>query len=102
MDETDRPERRQNKRGPFIQEVEVIGLGIYRCSDLSVGGMYLETVQLFHVGTDLSLRFKINDGEVQPIAVQSRVIYAHEGVGIGLGFVDLKPADHARIVKFIE
>ena len=50
MDETERPERRIDKRGPFIKEVEVIGVGMHRCSDLGTGGLYLETVQLFPVG----------------------------------------------------
>jgi len=102
MDENERPERRINKRGPFIQEVEVIGLGIHRCSDLGTGGLYLETVQLFPVGTQLALRFKLSEGDAEPIMVQTRVIYVHEGVGIGLGFVDLKPDDHARILKYME
>jgi PilZ domain len=102
MDEIERPERRINQRGPFIQEVEVIGLGIHRCSDLGTGGLYLETVQLFPVGTPVALRFKLYESDEQPIVVQTRVIYVHEGVGIGLGFVDLKPDDRARIVKYME
>ncbi|MBI3595898.1 MAG: PilZ domain-containing protein [Nitrospirae bacterium] len=102
MDETERPERRKDKRGTFIKEVEVIGLGIHRCSDIGTGGLYLETVQLFPVGTQLALRFKLYDGDAQPIEVRTRVIYVHEGVGIGLGFIDLNSDDRARIVKFIE
>jgi hypothetical protein len=30
------------------------------------------------------------------------VLYIHESVGIGLGFIDIKPDDLSRIAKFVE
>lgn len=79
-----------------------MGVGIRRCSDLSSGGMYLDTHEHFPTGTRLALRFKLRDTDPQPIQVQVRVLYVHEGVGIGVGFIDLKPEDQAKIVKFVE
>jgi Tfp pilus assembly protein PilZ len=102
MAESERPERRKTKRVPFVQEIEVVGVGMPRCSDIGTGGLYLETVQVFPVGTQLALRFKLHDTDEQPIEVQARVLYMHEGIGIGLGFVDLNSGDRARIVKFME
>ncbi len=94
-------ERRVNKRIRFIKDVEVIGVGVRRCSDLSVGGLYLETVATFSVGNILNLRFKFQDTDEQPIAVKARVLYAHPGVGVGLGFVDLSPESQARLRKYL-
>lgn len=95
-------ERRTHKRIPFIKEVEVIGVGMRRCSDLSIGGMYLDTVVSFPIGTLLDLQFKLRDADEHPIQVQARVVYEHEGVGVGLSFVKLSPEDLDKIRKFIE
>ena len=93
---------RKNKRITFIKEVEVAGSGTQRCSDLSVGGLYLETVASFPGGTLLDLQFKLNDSDDKPIKVQGRVLYQHPGVGVGLGFVNLLPKDREALVKFLD
>ena len=35
-------------------------------------------------------------------SIQARVLYVHEGVGIGVGFIHLKPEDHVKILKIVE
>ena len=95
-------ERRIEKRVPFIKEIEVIGLGMRRCSDLSIGGMYLETVAMFPVGTVLDLRFKLQDSSEESIQVQARVSYVHTGLGLGVRFINLSPADGEKIQKWID
>ena len=95
-------ERRTNKRITFINEVEVVGSGTQRCSDLSIGGMYLETVAVFPQGTLLDLQFKLSGSEERLIKVQARVLYQHPGVGVGLGFVNLSSMDREALVKFID
>jgi c-di-GMP-binding flagellar brake protein YcgR len=102
MAEPDQNERRKNKRIHFIKEIEVVGVGIRRCQDLSIGGMYLDTHEHFPTGTQLNLRFKLHDADPQPIEIQARVLYVHDGVGIGLGFINLKPEDQVKILKFVE
>jgi len=94
-------ERRIDKRVPFIQEVEIVGMGTRRCSDLSVGGMYLETIAPYTPGEALPLRLKLQESDPRPIEVQSRVLYVHPGIGVGLGFVDLKSEDRKRIEKMV-
>ena len=102
MAETEHHERRQHKRLPFIKDVEVPGVGILRCSDLSIGGMYLETVNSFPVGTVLDLQFKLREADEYSIRVQARVVYTHEGMGFGLTFFSLKLEDRQKIENFIE
>lgn len=94
-------ERRTNKRITFINEVEVVGSGTQRCSDLSVGGMYLETVAAYVRGTLLDLQFKLSGSEERLIKVQARVLYQHPGVGVGLGFENLSPGDLEALDQFI-
>jgi c-di-GMP-binding flagellar brake protein YcgR len=93
---------REHKRVRFIKEVEVVGVGMHRCSDLSPGGLYLETVHEFPVDSVMTVRFKLRDTDEQAIKVTARVLYIHEGVGVGLSFVDLSPHDREKIEKFIK
>ena len=95
-------ERRIEKRVPFIKEIEVVGIGTRRCSDLSIGGMYLETVAIFPVGTVLDLRFKLDDSSEDSIQVQARVSYVHSGMGLGLRFINLSPTNGEKIQKWID
>jgi hypothetical protein len=64
--------------------------------------MYLETIHSVPVGTFCDLQFKLHDSDECPIKVQACVMYVHQGVGMGLGFVNLKLEDLERIKKFIE
>jgi c-di-GMP-binding flagellar brake protein YcgR len=102
VSETSPQDKRKHIRVPFIQEVEIIGLGMRRSMDLSVGGMYLETMTSFPVGTLLDLRFKLVDSDPNPITVQALVVYQQETVGLGLSFVNLSPQNRDRIQKYVE
>ena len=102
MVETRRHERRQDKRIPFIKEVEVIGVGMFRCTNLSARAMYLETAYSFPLGTVLDLRFKLHETDEHLINVQARVAHSHEGSGFGLYFFSLMLEHRKRIEKFIE
>jgi c-di-GMP-binding flagellar brake protein YcgR len=95
-------DNRQFKRVSFIQDVEVLGIGHQRCSDLSVGGLYLETVHTFPAGSVVSLRFKLQESDELVITVRAKVVYVHEGMGLGLSFVDLHPLYREKIDNFIK
>jgi len=102
MAETGQQKRRQHKRIKYIREVEVIGVGLFRSLELSAGGMYLETMLPYTVGTILHLQFKLVDTDENPINVQGCSLYNHECIGVGLGFLNLRVEDRQRIDKFIE
>jgi PilZ domain len=95
-------DRRSTKRIPFLKDAMVEGLGSRRISDLSVGGVYLESPVSFPVGTDIDIRFKINDADDHFVQVKARVVYIHEGVGMGLCFVDPSPEITDKIKKVID
>lgn len=94
-------ERRIQKRVPCIKEIEIVGLGMRRCSDISIGGIYLETVSVFPEGTLLDLRFKLHDTDEYPIQVRARVTYIHPGMGVGLFFTNLSAQDTQKIQEWI-
>jgi PilZ domain len=101
MAASDNKMRRRYRRVPFIHEVEVVDVGMHRCSDLSPGGLYIETVHSFPVDSVVTLRFQLGDADEPPISVRARVLYIHEGIGLGLAFVDLNPHDRERLEHFI-
>ena len=102
MAETSKSERRINKRISFIKDVEVVWVGRRRSWDLSIGGIYLETVISFPTGGILDLRFKLNAEDDHSIQVQSTVLYEHTGIGIGLCFVNLSPENRGKIQKLVD
>ena len=93
--------RRKSKRVPFIQEVEIVGVGMRHCSDISAGGIYLDTVSIFRENEILTLQLKLPGSDPRTIEVRACVRYAHAGVGVGLEFIDLQPDDRERIEKLI-
>jgi hypothetical protein len=82
--------------------VEVIGIGLRRCSDLSIGGIYLDTTSFFPEGTQLQLRFKLNPSDPRSIEVNTQALYGVPGLGVGLAFIDLSPEDKKRVQQFID
>jgi Tfp pilus assembly protein PilZ len=54
--------------------------------DISEGGMYVLTEQSFKPGTVLKISLLFSN---ETIEIQSKVKYCHEGVGIGIMFIDL-------------
>ena len=95
-------EHRHSKRIPFIQDVEIEGVGTTRCSDISVGGLYLDTISPFSEGQILKIRFVLPDAPALPIATEARVIYVHNNIGIGLAFEKMSPVDQERLKRFAD
>ncbi len=73
-----------------------------RCSDLSLGGMYLETVQAYELGAHVELSFKLYPSDAKPLQVRAQVVYYDPGVGAGLDFVDLTPEVRSAMRRFVE
>lgn len=93
-------DQRATKRIPFIQDVEVVGVGIRRAMDLSAGGMYIETVANFSEGSELELRFKLTAAGPE-IHVRAKVLYIHPGMGAGLCFLNLSSENEEKIRQWI-
>ena len=98
-------DKRRNKRIAIVKEIEVDGSRGRRATDLSVEGMYIDTLTPYAVGSVVQLKFRLDDADdsvLGPVVTRARVLYAQEGLGIGVQFVDLKNDDRMRIKQIVE
>lgn len=95
-------DQRATKRVSFIREIEIVGVGKRRATDLSTGGMYIEMVADFQAGIEFELRFKLTDADQAEIRVGARVLYIHPGIGAGVAFRDLSIQDEEKIQKWVD
>jgi hypothetical protein len=86
------PERRTQVRFPLAASAQVTDLRSQtrlngRCSDLSSGGCYVDTLSPLTVGTLVSVHIAHDSREFEAAAV---VTYAHVSMGMGLAFTEIK------------
>lgn len=86
------PERRAQLRFPFTAAADVYELRSQtrvngRCSDLSRGGCYVDTLSPFSVGAVVRIRIERNARTFEAAAV---VAYAHVQMGMGLAFTEIR------------
>jgi hypothetical protein len=89
---TNTPERRSEVRYPFIATAEVIELRSQtrvtgRCSDLSEGGCYIDTLAPFAADSAVRIIIQHDSREFQANAV---VAYTHSSMGMGIKFMQMK------------
>lgn len=91
--EMPKQEQRASPRYPFTAEADVTDLQSNarlsaRTSDLARGGCFIDTISTFPIGTRVSLRLT-NDRKT--FETQARVVYAQQGMGMGLAFATPDP-----------
>jgi hypothetical protein len=94
------PERRTQARYAFTAAAEVVDLRSQtrvtgRCSDLSSGGCYVDTISPFAVGTAVRVRLAYDSREFDAAAV---VTYAHVSMGMGLAFTGIQ-REHQDVLR---
>jgi hypothetical protein len=90
---TGMPQRRRFPRYPFSATVRVTDLETKarvdgRTSDLSVGGCYVDALATLRIGSKVQVH--IEHGE-KILEVVANITYAHEGLGMGVMFTEIKP-----------
>ncbi len=88
--------KRKFPRKPFVTQVEHEGgvtLGV--SSEVSVGGMFIETKEPLADGSDLRLRFYLNGGSI--VIVTAKVRYVIKGLGIGFNSLTSCPPTGAAL-----
>lgn len=93
-------EKRAQVRFPFSAAAEVYELRSKtrvtgRCSDLSAGGCYIDTLSPFAVGAVVKIRMQRDTREFESAAV---VAYAHTSMGMGLAFAEMK-REHQAVLR---
>lgn len=88
-------QRRSGVRFPVTAAAEVFELRSQtrvtgRCSDLGLGGCYVDTLIPFAAGSAVRVRIERDGSSFEAAALVS---YAHVSLGMGLAFTEIKPAD---------
>lgn len=94
-------EKRKDQRAPFVAQVHhqnstFLGLS----KNISAGGIFVEAKESLPVGSELELRFHLDDGD-PVIVAQGEVMYVVDQVGLGVRFRDLAADDEKRIEDYI-
>lgn len=94
-------ERRSGGRFPIAAAVEVYDVSSKtrmtgRCSDLSGGGCYVDTLTPFAVGSAVRVRIEHENREFEAAAV---VTFVNVPMGMGLAFTEIKP-EHQDVLRF--
>ena len=97
------PERRASIRYPFTAAAEVLDLRSKtrvagRCSDLSLGGCYVDTLSPLAVGSNVTVRIH---RELREFEAAATVSYAHVSMGMGLAFTEVAPEQQTVLRTWI-
>lgn len=94
-------EQRKDPRAPLVTQVTCEqGMSLAFSRDISQGGMFVETPQPVAVGSQVGLRFHLNDGG--PVIVASgEVTYQVGKLGMGVRFSEVSPTDRNRIEAYV-
>jgi hypothetical protein len=104
MKKKDHPSRRHNKRCETPQGTWVL----WKCGkvedmskvrDVSVGGLFIETLKVCKVDTPIELHFLVEDGEIRATAT---VRYVAANRGMGLQFKAVRSEDQERFSAMIK
>lgn len=95
-------ERRSDPRLPFTAGVIAVEPTSQaemeaHTTDLSVGGCYVDTMSPFPAGTEMHLRLTKNGKSFHS---KARVIYCQVGVGMGLLFTEIAPAQRSVLERW--
>lgn len=98
-----RNDRRSSKRKNYICAVEVKpesgGRFTARINDISTSGVFIESVASFPIGTNLHLKFRIDNAQLETLG---EVRYCMSQIGMGVRFVNLRSECRTVIENFVE
>ncbi|HJQ71289.1 MAG TPA: DUF4388 domain-containing protein [Blastocatellia bacterium] len=98
-----RIDRRESKRITYICEVECETDGAHRITtrvnDISMTGMFIDSMTSFAVGRVLKLKFRVKD---RLIEAMGEVRYSMPQVGMGVRFINLNAEQRAVLESLIE
>jgi hypothetical protein len=97
-------ERRAYQRVTFHSEVWLGQDGLFtrtteRLSNVSIGGAFIETSQIFARGAILGLRFARASTFINSTIIVRNI---YPGEGIGVQFLDISTEDRDRLQEFIQ
>jgi hypothetical protein len=98
-------ELRRTPRVSLFQEILCEGAEASarsQAADIGVGGMFIDHANPPFVAREVvTVRFSLAPEE-GPVVVEAAVNYIQEGIGMGIRFLNLDPADRARVATYVE
>ncbi len=96
-------ERRATRRVPLVAEIEYSSDSpsvSKRLTDLSIDGLFIDTMTPLPPGSLISIRFNL-PGDTLPVVVLGEVVWGQEHLGMGVRFMNLRPKDRERIRAYV-
>jgi uncharacterized protein (TIGR02266 family) len=98
-------DQRVHQRHAVITEVRYAADGVShwgRLSDLSLGGVFIDTINPLEMGVSLTFEFVLpGDSSGKPISGEGVVAWHQPMMGMGIRFTRLTPEDQERIRRCI-
>jgi hypothetical protein len=91
-------DRRRAPRVPFVKEVSVGHLGVRRVIDLSIHGMYVETLNPSPLGSALPISLRIGN---ETIELNAAVVFNDPGIGMGMEFGRLTSSVRHKLAALV-
>jgi len=91
-------ERRRFKRFPFREDIVVDGTKMCSTMDISEGGLYISTIQVYDKKDVIEITIPFQSDKVM---VKARVQHCQPGIGIGVRFIDLDDKQTEKIKDII-
>jgi c-di-GMP-binding flagellar brake protein YcgR len=100
MNEERRQHKRFNVRVPVELRVQGTDSPIRgETADLSLGGLYLETMFTFGIGTELDISLQLEESTILAVG---RVVTCYPTVGNGIQFLRMLPEDREELGHFLD
>jgi hypothetical protein len=98
MNYRQRKRQRKQERLPCNIVLKINNSILCNAFDIGEGGMYVLTDQSFKPGIVIKISLLYGNNKIE---IRSKVKYCHEGIGIGIMFIDLDNELKAKIKKFV-
>ena len=97
-------ERRHYRRAKLVTQVKCDALGredILLTRDVSLGGIFVVAKSPYPINHEVALSFRLKASD-PAIECRCKVVYALDGVGMGLQFLDLSEETRTVVKKFVD
>lgn len=97
-------ERRRAVRHKWLVDIfydGAEGVGVAQTQNISLCGLYFNTVTSIPKGSHLQLRLPIDPEKQQYLVVDAEVAYSQPGVGVAVEFLNLTEPDRLILESFI-
>ncbi|OGW32617.1 MAG: hypothetical protein A2X59_02175 [Nitrospirae bacterium GWC2_42_7] len=90
---------RAHERVFFIKDISLDDTMSCTSSDICESGLFVNTTQFFKTADMVKVTIPL---ESEKITLKAEVKYCHQGIGIGIMFVDMDSKQKVKIKEFIE